>query len=85
MQEEILEEIRLLKVREQRDGSSEALDIRIASENNKLTALINSQQGKLHRLFPLFVPNLLDVILCPNLFRHLLLTHSGSATTQGKR
>ena len=85
MQEEILEEIRLLKVREQRDGSSEALDIRIASENNKLTALINSQQGKFHHLFPLPFPNLLDVILRPNLFRHLLLTHPGSANTQGKR
>ena len=44
-QEEIREEIRLLKVREQTEGTSKELDNRIASENNKLTALIQSQQG----------------------------------------
>ena len=67
-QEEIREEIRLLKVREQTEGTSKELDNRIASENNKLTALIQSQQGNFsssHHIFPLLFPNLLDVTLCP--------------------
>ena len=36
-----------------------------------------------HHIFPLSFLNLLDVILCPNLFRHLLFTHAGSASAQG--
>ena len=67
-QEEIREEIRLLKVREQTEGTSKELDNRIASENNKLTALIQSQQGNFsssHHIFPLSFPNLLDVTHCP--------------------
>ena len=62
-----------------------AIRNQITAKENRLTALITSQQGKFHHLFPLPFPNLLDVILRPNLFRHLLLTHPGSANTQGKR
>jgi len=68
-QEEIREDIRRLKVREQTEGTSSALDNRIASENNKLTALIQSQQqgnfSSSHLIFPLSFPNPLDVTHCP--------------------
>ena len=64
---------------ERRSATSEAMKIslgteitairnQITSENNKLTALITSQQGKFHHRFPLYFPDLLDVIICPNLF-----------------
>ena len=46
--------------------------------------LLLGQQGKVHHIFPLFFPNLLEVILCPNLFRHLLQSHPGSAKANGK-
>ena len=98
--EEILEEIRESKGEilgletEQRLAKSEALKIafgaQITAKQETLTVekqrlLHLEQQSKFHCTFPLSFPNLLDVILCPNFFRHLLLTHSGSATTQGKR
>ena len=37
----------------------------LTAKQNTLTALITSQQGKFHHIFPLPFPNLLDVILCP--------------------
>ena len=98
--EEILEEIRTLNdaivglETDHRSAKSEALKISIDAKITAQTALLTAkeqrllhleQQSKFHCTFPLSFPNLLDVILCPNFFRHLLLTHSGSATTQGKR
>ena len=37
----------------------------LIAKQETLTALINSQQGKFHHIFPLLFPNPLDVTLCP--------------------
>ena len=79
--EEILEEIRKLDVAIaglQSDLRSPTIDATtrnttmnlIASTIGLLTVekqrlLFFDQQGEIHLTFPLFVPNLLDVILCP--------------------
>ena len=69
MQEEILEEIRKLRgeLVSPTINADEKVAIRnqITSENNKLTALIKSQQGKFHHIFPLLFPHPLDVTHCP--------------------
>ena len=66
-----------------------SLGAHITAIRNQITAkeqrlLFLEQQGKFHHIFLLFLPNLLDVILCPNLFRHLLFTNSGSAVPRGR-
>ena len=73
-------ELELLTVND--SGERTAIREQISACRKDITAL--RQQGKFHHILPLSFPNLLDVILCPNFFRHLLLTHSGSATAQGK-
>ena len=88
MQEEVVEEIRKLRgeLLSPTIDADERVAIRnqIASENNKLTALIKSQQGKSSRIS--IAPS--QSSRCnplPNLFRHLIITHPGSVTTtQGK-
>ena len=65
------------------DQISQKTALMIAKQNT-LTALITAQQGNFSHVFPLSFPNLLDVILCPNLFRHLLQSHPGSAVPRGK-
>ena len=79
----VKEQLKVLEDRERTEGSSKELDSRIAIKEQRL--LVLEQQGKFHHIFSLPFPNLLDVILCPNRFRHLLFTHSGSATTKGMR
>ena len=61
-------EIQRLKTLERSEGRSKELDSRIASETALLTALITAQQSKFHHIFPLPLPNLLEVIIFPNLF-----------------
>ena len=81
--EEILEDIRKLNdaigglETDQRSAKSEALKIslgaQITAKQETLTVekqrlLHLEQQGQSRHRFPLPFPNLLDVILCPNLF-----------------
>jgi hypothetical protein len=77
-------ELQVLKVREQKEGTSSALDERIAILERRLFDA--EQQGKFASLitmssFP--IPN--DNILLPDHFRHLLFTHPAAANAQGKR
>ena len=50
----------------------------------KQRLLFLEQQGKFRHIFPLSIPQSPRCNPLPNLFRHLLITHSGSATTKGK-
>ena len=56
----------------------------LTAKENRLTALINSQQGNFssHTSIVLSQSSLCNPL--PNLFRHLLVTHSGSAMATGK-
>ena len=78
--EEILEEIRKLNdaivglETDHRSAKSEALKISIDAKITAKTALLTAkeqrlifleQQGNFLHVVPLFVPNLLDVIICP--------------------
>jgi len=58
----------------------------LIAKTELLTALIRSQQGNSSGSshFSFAIPNLLDVILRPILFRQLLFIHSGSVAAQGK-
>ena len=61
----------------------------ITAITNQITAkeqrlLFLEQQGKFHHIFPLSFPESPRCNPLPNLFRHLLITHSGLATTKGK-
>ncbi len=60
----------------------------IATKTQLLTALITSQQGNFSSVsshISIVLSQSFPCNLLPNLFRHLLFTHSGSATAQGKR
>ena len=62
-----------------RDEISQKTALMIAKQET-LNLYLKSQQGKFHHIFPLPVPNLLDVINpLPNLFRHLLLCNSSNS------
>ena len=54
------------------------------AKQNTLTALITSQQRKFHYIFQLLFSTSSRCKLLPNLFRHILFTHPGSASTEGK-
>ena len=98
--EEILEEIRESKGEilgletEQRLAKSEALKIafgaQITAKQETLTVekqrlLHLEQQGNFSSHISIVLSQSSRCNPLPNLFRHLLVTHPGSATTQGKR
>ncbi len=81
---------------DQRSAKTEALKIslgaQITAKQNSLTAktelltaLIKSQQGKFASPISVVLSESSRCNPLPNLFRHLLFTHPGSAAAQGKR
>ena len=63
-----------------RDEISQKTALMIAKQNT-LTALITSQQGNFNHIFPLSLPQSSRCNPLPNLFRHLIFTHSGLANS----
>ena len=50
----------------------------LTAKQETLNLYLKSQQGMSHHIFPLPIPSILDVILCPILFRHIFVTNSSN-------
>ena len=69
-----------IAIRNQITAKQETLTIK-----EKQRLLFLEQQGKFRHIFLLSIPQSPRCNPLPHRFRHFLITHSGSATTKGKR
>ena len=76
-------QLKVLEDRERTEGSSKELDNRIAIKEQRLHSL--EQQGNFSSHISIVLSQSSRCNPLPNLFRHLLFTHSGSATAKGKK